>query len=94
MSWKKRMIRWLVSALLVGVSVIFVFVGPRLFAALGLPVWSDGDHGWNYVATVAFAIFTAGISVFNSTLSEKVRRWLWAAVAVLALALYYFSAYA
>lgn len=78
MSWKKRLIRWAIAAVLVGASAAFAFTGQRLFAALGLPVWSDGDRGWNYVGVTAFVILTAGISVFNSTLSEKVRLWIWA----------------
>ena len=84
LTWKKRIIRCILAAVLLLASWAFALVGERLFGALGLPVWSEGDRGWNYVAVTAFVIFAVGISVFNSTLSEKVRRWLWAAVVVLA----------
>lgn len=84
LTWKKRIIRCILAAVLLFVGVGFALVGEQLFGALGLPVWSDGDRGWNYVAVTAYVIFAAGISVCNSTLSEKVRRWLWAAVVVLA----------
>ena len=84
LSWKKRIIRWVIAAVLLLAGWGFSLVGEQLFGALGLPVWSEGDRGWNYVGVSAFVIFAAGISVFNSTLSEKVRRWLWAAVVVLA----------
>ena len=83
MSWKKRLIRWAIAAVLVGAGAGFAFTGQHLFNTLGLPVWSDGDRGWNYVGVSAFVIFAAGISVFNSTLSEKVRYWIWAAVIVI-----------
>ena len=80
MSWKKRLIRWTIAAVLVGAGAAFAFTGQHLFNALGLPIWSDGDRGWNYVGVTAFVILTAGISVFNSTLSQKVRLWIWAVV--------------
>ena len=80
MSWKKRLIRWAIAAVLMGAGVAFAFMGQNLFAALSLPIWSDGDRGWNYVGVTAFVILSAGISVFNSTLSEKVRFWIWVAV--------------
>lgn len=87
MSWKKRLIRWAIAAVLVGAGAGFAFTGQHLFKTLGLPVWSDGDRGWNYVGVSAFVIFAAGISVFNSTLSEKVRYWIWAAVIVITFVL-------
>ena len=82
LSWKKRIIRWILAAVLLLAGWGFTFVGEQLFGALGLPVWSEGDRGWNYVGVSAFVIFAVGISVFNSTLSEKVRYWIWAAVVV------------
>ena len=84
LTWKKRIIRCILAAVLLFVGVGVALVGEQLCGALGLPGWSDGDRGWNYVAVTAYVIFAAGISVCNSTLSEKVRRWLWAAVVVLA----------
>lgn len=87
LSWKKRAIRWVIAAALLLVGWGFTLVGERLFGVLGLPVWSDGDRGWNYVGLFAFVIFAAGISVFNSTLSEKVRYWIWAAVVVVTFVL-------
>ncbi len=82
LSWKKRITRWVIAAVLLLAGWAFTLVGEELFGALGLPVWSEGDRGWNYVGVSAFVIFAVGISVFNSTLSEKVRYWIWAAVVV------------
>ena len=82
LSWKKRITRWVIAAVLLLAGWGFSLVGEQLFGALGLPVWSEGDRGWNYVGVSAFVIFAVGISVFNSTLSEKVRYWIWAAVVV------------
>lgn len=82
LTWKKRIIRWILAAALLLAGWGFTLVGEELFGALGLPVWSEGDRGWNYVGVSAFVIFAVGISVFNSTLSEKVRYWIWAAVVV------------
>lgn len=87
LTWKKRIIRWAVAAVLLLAGWGFTFAGEQLFAALGLPVWSEGDRGWNYVGVSAFVIFAAGISVFNSTLSEKVRHWIWLSVIAAALLL-------
>lgn len=87
LTWKKRIVRWVIAAVLLFVGVGFALVGEQLFGALGLPVWSEGDRGWNYVGVSAFVIFAAGISVFNSTLSEKVRYWIWAAVVVITFVL-------
>lgn len=80
LTWKKRIIRYILAAVLLLAGWGFTFVGEQMFGALGLPVWSEGDRGWNYVGVSAFVIFAAGISVFNSTLSEKVRFWIWLAV--------------
>ncbi len=87
LTWKKRIIRYILAAVLLLAGWGFTFVGEQLFGALGLPVWSEGDRGWNYVGVSAFVIFAAGISVFNSTLSEKVRYWIWAAVVVITFVL-------
>ena len=87
MDLKKRLIRWAIALVLMGAGVTFAFIGRRLFVSWGLPVWSDGDRGWNYVGVIAFVICSAGISVFNSTLSEKVRSWIWAVVVAATLLL-------
>ena len=87
LSWKKRITRWVIAAVLLLAGWGFTLVGEELFGALGLPVWSEGDRGWNYVGVSAFVIFAVGISVFNSTLSEKVRYWIWAAVVVITFVL-------
>ena len=87
LSWKKRIIRWVIATVLLLAGWGFSLVGEQLFGALGLPVWSEGDRGWNYVGVSAFVIFAVGVSVFNSTLSEKVRYWIWAAVVVITFVL-------
>lgn len=87
LSWKKRITRWVIAVALLLAGWGFTLVGEQLFGVLGLPVWSEGDRGWNYVGVSAFVIFAAGISVFNSTLSEKVRYWIWAAVVVITFVL-------
>ena len=80
LSRKQRLVRWGLAVVWIAAGIAFAWAGTRLFDAWGLPVWSDGDHGWNYVGVTAFVILTAGISVFNSTLSQKVRLWIWAVV--------------
>lgn len=87
LTWKKRITRWVIAVALLLAGWGFSLVGEQLLGALGLPVWSEGDRGWNYVGVSAFVIFAAGISVFNSTLSEKVRYWIWAAVVVITFVL-------
>lgn len=87
LTWKKRITRWVIAVALLLAGWGFTLVGEELFGALGLPVWSEGDRGWNYVGVSAFVIFAVGISVFNSTLSEKVRYWIWAAVVVITFVL-------
>lgn len=84
---KQILIHWVVAAALLALGCGFALVGVGLFNALGLPVWSDGDHGWNYVGVIAYAFFVVGISLINSTLTEKVRTWIWAAVVIAALLL-------
>ena len=83
LSRKQRITRWVIAVVLLLAGWGFALVGEGLFGALGLPVWSEGDRGWNCVAVSAFVIFAAGISVFNSTLTEKARYWIWAAVIVI-----------
>lgn len=90
MSKKKKLTRWVIAALLVGVSIAFAYLGVRLFGALHLPVWSDGTKGWNYPGVISYVIFVAGITVFNTTLKEKTRFWFWAAVIALGVILYLF----
>lgn len=82
LSRKQRITRWVIAAALLLAGWGFTLVGEELFGVLGLSVWSEGDRGWNCVGVSAFVIFAAGISVFNSTLTEKVRYWIWAAVVV------------
>ena len=87
LSRKQRLVRWGLAVVWIAAGAAFAWKGLQLFALLGLPVWSDGDHGWNYVGVSAFVIFAVGVSVFNSTLSEKVRYWIWAAVVVITFVL-------
>ena len=87
LSWKQRLVRWVIAAVLIAVGIAFAWAGTRLFDAWGLPVWSDGDHGWNYVGVTAYALFVVGISLINSTLTEKVRAWIWGAVVAATLLL-------
>ena len=87
LSRKQQITRWVIAAVLLLAGWGFTLVGEELFGVLGLPVWSEGDRGWNCVGVSAFVIFAAGISVFNSTLTEKVRCWIWAAVVVITFVL-------
>jgi len=87
LSKKQRLIRWIVAAALVITGAAAAVLGPQLLAALNLPIWSEGDRGWNYVGVSAFLFFAAGVSVVNSTLSEKVRNWVWLAVVVVTVLL-------
>ena len=85
MSKKKRLTRWVIAAALAAIGAAFVYLGGRLFAALNLPVWSDGTKGWNYPGIIGYVIFVAGITVFNTTMKEKARFWFWAVVIVLTI---------
>ena len=85
LSWKQRLARWGLAVVWIAAGAAFAWKGLQLFALLGLPVWSDGDHGWNYVGVTAYAFFVVGISLINSTLTEKVRAWIWGAVVVATL---------
>ena len=87
LSRKQRLVRWGLAVVWIAAGAAFAWKGLQLFAFLGLPVWSDGDHGWNYVGVIAYAFFVVGISLINSTLTEKVRTWIWAAVVIAALLL-------
>lgn len=84
---KQYLVRWVIAAILIAAGSAFAWAGARLFDAWGLPVWSDGDHGWNYVGVTAYALFVVGISLINSTLTEKVRAWIWGAVVAATLLL-------
>lgn len=84
---KQYLVRWVIAAILIAAGIAFAWAGARLFDAWGLPVWSDGDHGWNYVGVTAYALFVVGISLINSTLTEKVRAWIWGAVVAATLLL-------
>lgn len=59
-------------------------IGDKMFAAIGLPAWSNGTH---YPAVVGTIILLLGIAVFNSTFPEKFRRWTWIAIALILAAL-------
>ena len=85
LSWKQRLVRWGLAVVWIAAGAAFVWKGAQLFALLGLPVWSEVDHGMNYVGVIAYAFFVVGISLINSTLTEKVRTWIWAAVVIAAL---------
>ena len=61
-------------------------VGDNIFAALGLPVWSNGTTGTHYPAVVGSIIILIGIGLLNSTLQTKARRWMWAIVILLLIA--------
>ena len=87
LSRKQCLVRWGLAVVWIAAGIAFAWAGTRLFDAWGLPVWSDGDHGWNYVGVIAYAFFVVGISLINSTLTEKVRTWIWAAVVIAALLL-------
>lgn len=87
LSWKQRLVRWVIAAVLIAAGIAFAWAGARLFDAWGLPVWSEVDHGMNYVGVTAYALFVVGISLINSTLTEKVRAWIWGAVVAATLLL-------
>ena len=57
--------------------------GDRLFAACGLPSWSEGTTGTHYPAIVGTVLMLFGIGLFNLTLEQKTRRWIWTVVVVL-----------
>ena len=62
-------------------------IGDNLFAALGLPAWSNGTTGTHYPAVVGSVIILIGIGLLNNTLQTKTRRWVWAIVMLLLIAL-------
>ena len=61
-------------------------VGDNLFAALGLPAWSNGTTGTHYPAVVGSVIILVGIGLLNYTLQTKARRLLWGIVILLLIA--------
>ena len=61
-------------------------VGDTLFAALGLPAWSNGTTGTHYPAVVGSVIILIGVALFNYTLQTKARRWFGAIVILLLIA--------
>lgn len=64
-------------------------LGDQLFAALGLPAWSNGTSGLHYPAVVGVGFLLTGGTVLNMTLREKVRLWLGGAVWALILIVSY-----
>ena len=58
-------------------------LGDQLFLSLGLPAWSNGTTGMHYPAIVGSIFLLIGIGFANSTLPEKIRRWISAAILLL-----------
>ena len=74
----------IILGLILGVTYKAGFcIGDNLFAALGLPAWSNGTTGTHYPAVVGSIIILIGIGLLNSTLQTKARRWILAIVIIL-----------
>ena len=84
----------IISALLIVVGLVLgvtwnkasFCVGDNLFAALGLPAWSNGTTGTHYPAVVGSAIILIGIGLLNYTQQTKATRCFWAIVILLLIA--------
>ena len=66
-------------------------LGDQLFLSLGLPAWSNGTTGMHYPAITGSMLLLIGIGFANSTLPEKLRRWVSGAILLL-IAVWYFLA--
>ena len=58
-------------------------LGDQLFLSLGLPAWSNGTTGMHYPAIVGRIFLLIGIGFANSTLPNKLRRWIGGAILLL-----------
>ena len=58
-------------------------LGDQLFLSLGLPAWSNGTTGVHYPAIVGSVFLLIGIGFANSSLPEKIRRWISGALLLL-----------
>ena len=77
----------IILGLILGVTYKDGFcVGDNLFAASGLPAWSNGTTGTHYPAVIGSVIILVGIGLLNYTLQTKARRLLWGIVILLLIA--------
>ena len=94
MSQQKKVTKRIIAVLLIilGLTLgvtwnkVNFCIGDNLFAALGLPAWSNGTTGTHYPAVVGSVIILIGIGLLNYTLQTKARRWVWAIVILLLIA--------
>ena len=94
---KRTFRKWIIAAALIGIGLALgvtwtpdkFCLGDRLFLALGLPAWSNGTTGAHYPAIVGSIFLLIGIGFANSTLPEKIRRWISAAILLLIAVCYF-----
>ena len=94
---KRTFGKWIIAAALIGIGLALgvtwtpdkFCLGDRLFLALGLPAWSNGTTGAHYPAIVGSIFLLIGIGFANSTLPEKIRRWISAAILLLIAVCYF-----
>lgn len=94
---KRTFGKWIIAAALIGIGLALgvtwtpdkFCLGDRLFLALGLPAWSNGTTGAHYPAIAGSIFLLTGIGFANSTLPEKIRKWVGGAI-LLVIALWYF----
>ena len=93
MSPKQKVTKRIIAASLIILGLILgvtykdgFCVGDNLFAALGLPAWSNGTTGTHYPAVMGSVIILVGIGLLNYTLQTKARRLLWGIVILLLIA--------
>ena len=55
-----------------------ICLGDRIFQALGLEPWSDGGRlGLHYPAVIGVVLICVGARMYQSTLEERERIWVW-----------------
>ena len=94
---KRIFAKWLIATALIGIGLALgvtwtpdkFCLGDQLFLALGLPAWSNGTTGAHYPAIAGSIFLLIGIGFANSTLPEKIRKWVGGAI-LLIIALWCF----
>lgn len=58
-------------------------LGEYIFSTVGIPVWSGGTNGVHYPGMLGLFFVFVGAGILNTTLSLKIRKWVWKIVIAL-----------
>lgn len=58
-------------------------IGDNIFSAVGFPLWSGGTNGVHYPGMLGLFFVFVGAGILNTTLSLKIRKWVWKIVIAL-----------